>query len=306
MTEAQPLRLSFRQGVQAGSGTWYNNLQFLGRGGNAVTYLMLADGGPYRGNPFAVKIFENVPRPERRESFFKEIEFLRECDHPGVMRIYDEGTYRDEYPFVVAEYLPSTLRDVIRSRSASMVEKLSFATQLVSSLQYLDALDPPVIHRDIKPQNIFIKGKSCVLGDFGLMKRLDGIPENDSSRFLKESVGLGMPFFYRTPDLVAYARGESYPTTKSDIFQLGLVLSELFSGRNPQHRAEYDDPLSDVVLDSIAFIPGASYELIRDPISSMLQFNPGDRPALEDLLARWRDVFFHFAEIVNDVEGRVF
>jgi hypothetical protein len=70
-----------------------------------------------------------------------------------------------------------------------------------------------------------------VLGDFGLMKLMDGQGEEDRDVF-KESVGLGMPFFYRTPDLISYAKNEADISPKSDVFQLGLVLTELFTSRN--------------------------------------------------------------------------
>jgi len=101
--------LDFKQGIQADSGDWYNNLQWLGRGGNAVTWLMVAGSGPLKGTPFAVKVFRRISKPERRASFISEMQFLRDCNHPGIMRTYDEGVYRDDYPFVVAEYLPQTL-----------------------------------------------------------------------------------------------------------------------------------------------------------------------------------------------------
>jgi serine/threonine protein kinase len=156
------------------------------------------------------------------------------------MRVYDTGVFRngsDEFPFIVAEYLPQRLFDVIRGNTASVTQKLSYAIQLLSAISHLSYIKPAVVHRDIKPQNILVKGGSCVLGDFGIMKLLDGNIEEDRETF-KGSIGLGMPFFYRTPDLITYARNEGDITTKSDVFQLGLVLAELFTGRNPAEEGE--------------------------------------------------------------------
>ena len=185
---------------------------------------------------FAVKVFRNLSRPDRRHSFLEEARFLQTCDHPAIIRTYDEGVYY-ENPFVVMEYLPRTLAQVMR-RGCGIVEKVAFAIQLVSALEYLDSLDPKVVHRDIKPPNIFIKGGSCVLGDFGLMKRL-----TDDPSIIKESLGPGMAYYYRTPDLVAYLRGGAPVTTKSDVFQLGLVLAHLFTGWNPEKVShEFTDP----------------------------------------------------------------
>jgi len=181
------------QGIKADSGTWYRNVQRLGVGGNAVTFLVLATSASARGVPFALKVFRRLSKPERRDSFIREAAFLEKCDHPSVMRIYDVGIYLDKHPFLVAEYLPRTLESVIRSRSASTVQTTVFILQLLSALDYLSTQDPPVVHRDLKPQNVFVNGPSCVLGDFGLMKHVEkDIP--DDVEFVKESIGYGMPY----------------------------------------------------------------------------------------------------------------
>lgn len=266
---------------------------------------MLAGSGPLKGTPFAVKIFRRVSKPERRESFIAEMKFLGECDHPGIMRTFDEGVYREDHPFVVAEYLPQTLAQTIRARGTSMVEKLSLMLQLLSTLEYLSKLNPPVIHRDIKPQNVFVKGGACVPGDFGLLKRGEEIDDDSRENIFKHSVGPGMPFFYRTPDQVSYARNESNLTVASDVFQLGLVAAELFTGRNPQKRAEHNDFLSDVELHQLGFVPGSSGAVIAGLIRSMLEFDASKRPDAGLLLEQWKGVFFSVALQQDAIEGRV-
>ena len=251
---ADALYLDPGRGIRASSGHWYRIEQLLAAGGNAVTYLVVCTEGPYRGVPFALKFFRRMSKPERRQAFLDEVDFLKTCDHPSVMRVYDDGTFLFridgepyEFPFLVAEYLPNTLFQVMKTGVASITEKMIYATQLLAGLAYLAAQSPPVVHRDVKPQNIFIKGRASVLGDFGLLKRLD-MPEAEDREILKESVGIGMPYFYRSPDLVGYANGDSSISAKSDVFQLGLVLTELFTGRNPCIRPRDDDPLTEVDL----------------------------------------------------------
>jgi eukaryotic-like serine/threonine-protein kinase len=154
-------RLNVNQSVCSISNTWYRNLQVLGAGGNAVTFLVLATSGPHHGVPFALKVFRKLSKPERRERFLQEIAFLQACEHPSILRVFDRGIVhmaQAEYPFVVAEYLPQTLDMVIRTERTSVVVKRSFALQLLSALAYLADLDPPEVHRDIKPQNVFVKG----------------------------------------------------------------------------------------------------------------------------------------------------
>jgi serine/threonine protein kinase len=303
--------LEVGKGVRAASGNWYACVQPLGAGGNAATFLVVSTEGPHRGVLFALKVFRKLSEANRRERFFREVEFLKQCDHPSIMRIFDWGTYtvpfkarqHFEYPFVVAEYLPSTLTDVIGANAASVPVRVSYSLQLLSALAYLSGLAPAVVHRDIKPANIFIKGHSCVLGDFGLMKVLDAQPDGGSQLF-RESAGAGMPFFYRTPDLVGYCKNEAPLSCKSDVFQLGLVLGELFTGRNPLRRA--DDLLDPVVLDPLGTVPGALGAGIAALIRRMLVMNPADREDAATLLSPWQGVFEDAVKRSNDLSGRVF
>jgi len=293
------------QGLKSITHNWYKCVQHLGTGGNAVTYLVLCTSSENKGVFFALKIFRKLSQPARRERFLKEVEFLFSCDHPALMQVADSGVFNTAngaFPFVVAEYLPQRLFEVIRADEATTAQKLSYVLQLLSALAYLASLNPKVIHRDIKPQNVFVKGRSCVLGDFGLMKLVDGNVEPDREIF-KESVGPGMPFFYRTPDLIAYAKGEADITPKSDVFQLGLVIAELFTGRNPAKRPQnHLDPLE---LEPIAAIPGGLANQIETLINRMLTLDPVARPDASALLDPWQGVFQAAAERAQALEGKV-
>jgi serine/threonine protein kinase len=266
---------------------------------------VLCTSGENKGVFFALKIFRKLSQPARRERFLKEVEFLFSCDHPALMQVTDSGVFNSAngaFPFVVAEYLPQRLFEVIRADEATTAQKLSYVLQLLSALAYLASLNPKVIHRDIKPQNVFVKGRSCVLGDFGLMKLADGNVEPDREIF-KESVGPGMPFFYRTPDLIAYAKGEADITPKSDVFQLGLVIAELFTGRNPAKRPQ--NHLEPLELEPIAPIPGGLANQIETLIKRMLTLDSVARPDASALLDPWQGVFQAAAERAQALEGKV-
>ena len=298
---ADAFYLDVSQSIQSESQVWYKNLQVLGTGGNAVTFLDDDTSGSFRGVLFAVKVFRKLSKPERRNSFLLEVKFLQQCDHPGVMRVFDQGVFQKQHPFFVAEYLPNTLFKVMRADDTSLVVKISFALQLLSALTYLEQLAEPVVHRDIKPQNIFVKGRSCVLGDFGLMKHVNA--ENDEDRaVLKESLGVGMPFRYRTPDQVAYLNGQAPITSKSDVFQLGLVLAELFTGRNPEEpTGEFADPIK---LASIGTIPGSLSGGIVNVISRMLVMDSNARQSASQLLDPWEGIFRNAVTQAHALEGR--
>jgi serine/threonine protein kinase len=181
-----------------------------------VTYLVVCTAGVNKGILFALKIFRRLSKPERRESFLKEVEFLKKQDHPAVMRVFDEGMFRyhvdgtrNEYPFVVAEYLPQTLYHLIRAKTADVAQRVSIAAHLLSALSFLEQSNPQAVHRDIKPQNIFIKGRSCVLGDFGLMKLLDDEDEDDRMVLRRASVRACRSSIERRPRLLCQERGSA-------------------------------------------------------------------------------------------------
>lgn len=103
--------LNIGQSVQSERDVWYRNIQFLGMGGNAITYLVSCTSGDYKGLLFALKVFRVISREERKEKFLVEREFLEEsCEHPAIMQVFDSGVFVDEngeFPFVVTEYLPA-------------------------------------------------------------------------------------------------------------------------------------------------------------------------------------------------------
>ncbi len=293
------------QSIQSSNGTYYKCVQTLGAGGNAVTFLVLCTSGANMGALFAIKVFRRLSAADRRNKFLQETKLLFELNHPCILRLFDEGVFHTiagDFPFTVAEYLPNTLQQMLQ-REISLIEKLAFSLQLVSAVAYLTEHQPQIVHRDIKPANIFIKGRSCVLGDFGLMKLLDGNAEADRE-VLKESIGPGMPFFYRTPDLVAYAKNEADITVKSDVFQLGLVLAQLFTHWNPCRRAE--DSLAIVELDRVENIPGKLGGSIWATLNKMLFIDPTKRPSAAELIIPWQLNFFEAVKHQHELEGQAF
>lgn len=287
----------------------YKLIQEVGRGGNCVVWLVMALKGSHQGMLFALKVFTKTDDAERAAQFEEEANFLYTAQHAALMRVFDRGVYRDrgaqparDCPFIVAEYLPYTLENALAGNRISIAEKLIFTLQLLSALKYLDA--QAVIHRDIKPENIFIKGRSCLLGDFGLMKKVLGEEVGKKGDILKLSGGAGMPYFYRTPDLVKYANNVEPITTKSDVFQLGLVFARMFTGTNPSKRpANILDP---VELFELKPIPGTAGPQIQTLIQRMLEPDAARREPASELIDEWEGVLSQTVTQYHVLEGRVF
>ena len=300
------INLAPGQAIRSKSNEWYKCVQHLGTGGNAVTFLVLSTSGINKGSLFALKVYQRVSDSGRLQKFLDEIQFLEKCNHPSIMRVYDSGEFATNgpsHPFVVMEYLPAHLRAEMRKGELDTSAKISLATQLISALAYLEQLAPKIIHRDIKPQNIFIKGKTCVLGDFGLMKVCsDILNDSEDRRNIKSYIG--MPFYYRAPDLVSYAKNEAPISTASDVFQLGLVLAELFTGHNPCKVPK--NILDPVKLDAIGSIPGRLGPRILRIIEKMLVVDHRKRESVRRLLDHWNGIFDVAVGMAHELNGKVF
>lgn len=294
------------------SKSWYKNIGFIGKGGNGVTFLVLCTAGQFKGQIFALKVLYRISSAKRIERFTREIEFLQGQNHPSLLQYYDTGVFAKR-PFVVMTYLPNTLADEMK-KGISLGNKLLYSTQLLSALNFLH--NQKTLHRDIKPQNIFINNCTALLGDFGLIKKLDLLSSSEISedRKLMENVMekpgediegyVAMPLFYRTPELVSYANGKGGLHLNSDIFQLGLVLAQLFTGRNPLKPTK--DLLGKLGLENISNIDGKYGGWIASTIKKMLAINPDKRPSATKLLDDFSGIYEKYAVSRLELDGGIF
>lgn len=282
-------------GIKSSSGAWYKTIKFLGKGGNGISYLVLCTEGVYLGCIFTLKILYRISNPERVVKFLHEVAFVKNCSFPTILQQYDDGEWNN-HPFVIMDYMSTTLEAVIKKGELLIGEKLLFSLQLLSAVLYLQ--DKNMVHRDIKPSNIFIKDNTAILGDFGLIKDLSDKSSDDAADFKGY---FAMPKAYRTPELVAYAKSESQICKESDIFQLGLVLCELFTGKNPLKPS--DDPLAAIELSPI---PSGSNTFINKSIwiiRQMLRINKAERISLNEAMTRFNFCFEEYAKAREVLEG---
>jgi serine/threonine protein kinase len=134
--------------------------------------------------------------------------------------------------------------------------------------------------------------------------------DDEDREIIKESRGPGMPIFYRTPDLVSYYRNEKTITTASDVYQLGLVLAQLFTGRNPMKlppRNEKGEFMFDAPIEreEIGWILGDFGPEIKNLIEQMIEEDASKRPKAHQLVDWWEEVFRETVNAHMKVEGRV-
>jgi serine/threonine-protein kinase len=194
----------------------YRIAGLLGRGGMGEVYratdLTL-------GQTVALKFLpEAASRDERALArFYNEVRIARQVTHPNVCRVYDVGQV-DGLEFISMEYVDGEDLSVLLRRIGRLpVDKaLEIARQVCAGLAA--AHEKGVLHRDLKPANIMIDGRGqAVIMDFGLA----GLAAE-----LQGDVRSGTPA-YMSPEQLA----GSEVTAKSDIYSLGLLLYELFTGK---------------------------------------------------------------------------
>ena len=246
----------------------YRVVALLGRGGMGEVYR--ADDLTL-GQPVAMKFLpeEAAANPALLERFRGEVRIARKVSHPNVCRVYDVGEV-EGHTYLTMEYvdgedLASLLRRIGRLPNDKAVD---IARQLCAGLAAAHAKG--VLHRDLKPANIMLDGRGqAVITDFGL------------AAFANQAQGAeirsGTPA-YMSPEQLA---GKEV-TEKSDIYALGLVLYELFTGK----RAFSADNLAELMRSRTAgdMSRPSSHVKDLDPlvervILRCLDPEPANRPA---------------------------
>jgi eukaryotic-like serine/threonine-protein kinase len=163
-----------------------------------------------------------------RDAFEREARMLAKLRHPG-LPIVSDHFFDGEDQFLVMEYVAGpSLEDVLANQKGPLdeAETLRIADQLLEILEYLHAYSPPIIHRDIKPQNIKISGESrrVVLLDFGLAKGSAAV----NSPTLVKSI-FGYTRSYAPPEQV----NNTGTDQRTDVYSLGATLYHMLTGEAP-------------------------------------------------------------------------
>ena len=208
----------------------YRLISRLGAGGMGEVYL--AEHRMLK-RPCAVKLIrpDHAGDPHVLARFEREVQMTARLSHWNTVEIYDYGRTEDGTFFYVMEYLPGlSLEDLLDRHGPLPAERVvHLLRQTCQGLREAHAIG--LIHRDIKPGNIFVAQRGGLydvvkLLDFGLVKPLADI---DSTRLTAEGVISGTPLFM-SPE---QARGLDEIDARSDIYSLGAVAYVMLTGRPP-------------------------------------------------------------------------
>ena len=250
----------------------YRILEQLGAGGMGVVY-KAEDTALQR--TVAVKFLppELTRDAEAKQRFLHEARAAARLDHPNICAVHEVAESADGQLFLVmACYEGETLREKIQRGPVPWTEAAELARQAAAGLAH--AHGKGIVHRDVKPANLFLTADGTVkILDFGLAK-LAG-----ASVLTKDGSTLGTAS-YMAPELV---RGEA-ADARSDLWSLGVVLHELVAGR-PPFAGEYAQAVMyGIVHEAPPPLTGVPPEL-ASAVSRCLEKRPEDRFATAGELA---------------------
>jgi serine/threonine-protein kinase len=208
----------------------YRLIAPLGAGGMGEVYL--AEHRMLK-RPCAIKLIhpDRAGDPQVLARFEREVRLTAQLSHWNTVEIYDYGRTDDGTFFYVMEYLPGlSLEELLRRYGPLRPERVvHLLRQTCQALREAHAIG--LIHRDIKPGNVFVAQRGGLydvvkLLDFGLVKQ---VADSSSARLTQEGGISGTPLFM-SPE---QARGLSNLDTRSDIYSLGAVAYALLTGRPP-------------------------------------------------------------------------
>lgn len=162
--------------------------------------------------------------PVNLRRFENEATIAASLSHPNIVAVYNHGTFEGR-PYIANEYVKGqTLKDMLDFRGTlSLQETVSYILQLTSALSY--AHYHGIVHRDIKPDNIFVMTDGTIkLGDFGIAQANgidDGLTKNN-----EDIIG---SVHYLAPEII-----QGHPASgQSDIYAVGVTFFECLTGHVP-------------------------------------------------------------------------
>jgi len=226
---------------------------FIGKGAMARVYLA-EDANT--GAAVAIKVLEDPYRKDAnvRARFMREARSASLIGHPSIVRVFETGEREEDgAPFLVMEFLLGESVGAFLRREGKMKPELALPAfrQAASALSAAHRVG--IIHRDIKPDNLFLIGEP---GDPYELKVVDfGLSREPTSNLTAAGIVLGTPA-YMAPEQVATEPVDA----RTDVYALGMVMYRALAGRGP---FEDDDEVA-TMAHQIFTAPPPPSKFVRD------------------------------------------
>ena len=219
----------------------YRVIEQIGEGG--MGRVLLASDDTLR-RKVALKTMKRTDKSSRRR-FLREARAAARVSHPNVCPIFEVGE-EGRRPFLAMELLPGeTLAARLRRGPLPLTEAMDLAQDLLAALGALH--DAGIVHRDVKPSNLFLTPHGGKLLDFGLARELPG----DVARALATATDLTRPgLIIGTPGYMAPEQILGQPVDpRADLFAAGAILFEALTGQRPFQGENVVQALSGTLYD---------------------------------------------------------
>ena len=228
------------------------------------------------GVPVALKVLHAGDESVAHGRFLREARVLSELTHPAVVRYVAHGVTPDGHAFLAMEWLEGQdlAAQLAGGEGLSLAESVSLASRVSEALAAAHARG--VVHRDVKPSNVFLPG-----GDIARAKLLDfGVARLTQATRAPTASGLmlGTPG-YMAPE---QARGSSSVDARADVFSLGCVLFECVAGRPAFVGQHVMAVLAKILFEDaprLSELRADTPEPLVNLVARMLAKDPSRRPA---------------------------
>ncbi len=267
----------------------------IGRGGVGIVYRA---HDTVSGQAVALKVIA-LPGVDAGEEarFRREGRVLAGLHHTGIVRVVAFGQLDDGQPFVAMEWLEGEdIAQRQRRLPFRVVECLRVAADVADALGAAHAAG--IVHRDVKPSNVFLLGSGPGLPGPFQVKLVDfGVATADDTKLTRTGAIVGTPA-YMAPE---QARGDGEVDPRADLYALGATMFEMITGRPP-----HVGPTPIAILARLVTTPAPRLgDVLPDVLprldelmARLLATSPSDRPASADDVAR------DLRDIANEIGSR--
>jgi eukaryotic-like serine/threonine-protein kinase len=197
-----------------------------------------------------------------QDRFFREARAAASLSHPNIVIIHDISRSNDQH-FISMEYLEGVPLSHVAKEPMDVPRVLELSRQMLSALEY--AHSKGVIHRDVKPDNVFLLTDDRVkLVDFGLARLMT------TTSMTRSGSVMGSPG-YIAPEIIEGRKADN----RTDIFSFGVVLYEMLTGERPFGPYTPFESYATVI-----------YRILSEQSKNPSELNPAVEPWLDDVVRR--------------------